>query len=42
MGSSIQAQRITTPVSAQRIAPTLSRAMRIRAPNASQLPPLDL
>lgn len=41
VGSSIKAQRITEPVSAQRIAPTLSRAMRIRAPNASQLPPLD-
>lgn len=42
MGNGIKAQRITLPISAQRIAPTLSHAMRIRAPNASQQPPIDL
>lgn len=39
-GAGIQAGRITQPVSADRIAPTISKAIRIRAPNACAAEPL--
>lgn len=39
-GANTQAERITTPVSADRIAPTVAKAIRIRAPNACKSAPL--
>lgn len=39
-GSGIKAERITTPVTTDRIAPTIARAIRIRAPNACSVAPL--
>ncbi len=41
-GSSIKAEQINTPVSAECIAPTLARYMRIRAPSGSKAPPITL
>ena len=40
-GYNIKAEKITTPVSVERIAPTLSSCMRIRAPNACSAAPLE-
>lgn len=40
MGHDTKAELITAPVTTDRIAPTLSRAMRIRAPNACSKPAL--
>lgn len=40
MGYGIPAQEVGTPVTVDCIAPTLSKAMRIRAPNACSLAPL--
>ncbi len=42
MGAGIKAETIRIPISVDRIAPTLSSVMRIRAPNASTASPLDL
>ena len=39
-GHNLQAQRVLTPVTADRIAPTVARAIRIRAPNACKADPL--
>lgn len=39
-GGNIKAQRIASPVTIDRIAPTLARAIRIRAPNACRAEPL--
>ena len=39
-GANIEAQRIVTPVTVDRIAPTVARAIRIRAPNACSAEPL--
>ena len=39
-GSNIQAQRVQTAVTAERVAPTIARAIRIRAPNACKAEPL--
>ena len=39
-GNNIQAQRVQTPVTAERVAPTIARAIRIRAPNACKAEPL--
>jgi len=39
-GSDIKAERITTPVTTDRIAPTIAKAIRIRAPNACSAAPL--
>lgn len=39
-GQGCKAETITTPVKIDYIAPTLSKAMRIRAPNACSAPPL--
>lgn len=39
-GSGIKPQRISTPVTVDRIAPTLAKAIHIRAPNACQAEPL--
>ena len=39
-GADIQPQRVTRPVTADRIAPTIARAIRIRAPNACSAEPL--
>jgi hypothetical protein len=39
-GTNIAAQRIVTPVTADRVAPTVARAIRIRAPNACSTEPL--
>jgi hypothetical protein len=39
-GANIEAQRIATPVTVDRIAPTVARAIRIRAPNACSAEPL--
>ncbi len=39
-GNNISAQRITLPVTVDRIAPTIARAIRIRAPNACSAEPL--
>ena len=39
-GTNIEAGQVTTPVTTDRIAPTLSRAIRIRAPNACTAEPL--
>lgn len=36
----IDAGRVTLPVDARRVAPTVARLLRIRSPNASALPPL--
>jgi len=41
LGAGIGAQRVTTPVSTERIAPTIARAIRIRAPNGSTAEPLS-
>ncbi len=40
MGGRLQPQRIVTPVSTDRIAPTIARTIRIRAPNACTAEPL--
>ena len=39
-GYNFQAQRVMTPVTVDRIAPTIARAIRIRAPNACKAEPL--
>ena len=39
-GTGIKAQRIQTPVTIDRIAPTIAKAIRIRAPNACSAEPL--
>lgn len=39
-GSSIQSARVQTPVTVDRIAPSIAKAIRIRAPNASKAMPL--
>jgi len=39
-GTGIKAQRIQTPVTTDRIAPTIAKAIRIRAPNACSSEPL--
>jgi hypothetical protein len=39
-GYNFQPQRVLTPVTADRIAPTIARAIRIRAPNACKADPL--
>lgn len=39
-GTGIKAERITSPVTIDRIAPTVARAIRIRAPNACSSEPL--
>lgn len=39
-GADIPAQKVQTPVSIERIAPTISKAIRIRAPNACMATPL--
>lgn len=39
-GTNIQSEQVNTPVTTDRIAPTLSRAIRIRAPNACSSEPL--
>ena len=39
-GNNIEAGQVTTPVTTDRIAPTISRAIRIRAPNACTSEPL--
>ena len=39
-GANIPAERVKTPVSIERIAPTISKAIRIRAPNACMATPL--
>lgn len=41
MGGGIKAGKVRTPVSADRIAPTLSSVMRIRAPNGCTATPLE-
>ncbi len=38
----VTAQRISTPVDARSIAPTVSRLLRIRSPNGAALPPVTL
>lgn len=40
LGAGIQAETISTPVSSDRLAPTLTHILRIRAPNACQAQPL--
>lgn len=40
MGAEVKPQRITTPATVDRIAPTLAKAIRIRAPNACTSAPL--
>jgi hypothetical protein len=39
-GADIPAQKVQAPVSIERIAPTISKAIRIRAPNACMATPL--
>lgn len=39
-GAGVKVEKTETPVTVDRIAPTLSKAMRIRAPNACALAPL--
>ena len=39
-GMGIKAERITTPVTVDRIAPTIAKSIRIRAPNACESSPL--
>ena len=39
-GAQVPAQKVLTPVSIERIAPTISKAIRIRAPNACMATPL--
>ena len=39
-GATVKSQRIETPVTVDRVAPTLARAIRIRAPNACSAEPL--
>lgn len=39
-GCGVKAEKVETPVTVDRIAPTLSKAMRIRAPNACSVAPL--
>lgn len=40
-GSGVKAQRVTTPATVDRIAPTIAKAIRIRAPNACSSAPLQ-
>ena len=40
-GSGIKPQRINTPVTVDRIAPTIAKAIQIRAPNACKAAPLQ-
>lgn len=42
MGGGIKAEIVRTPVSTDRIAPTLTKVMRIRAPNGCKASPLNL
>ncbi|MDO4934434.1 MAG: alkaline phosphatase family protein, partial [Prevotella sp.] len=39
-GTDIKSERINTPITIDRIAPTIAKAIRIRAPNASSAEPL--
>ena len=41
-GGSLKGEHIDTPISVDRIAPTIARFMRIRAPNGSKAPPITL
>lgn len=41
MGEGFKAETVTTPITIDYIAPTLSKAMRIRAPNACSVAPLQ-
>ncbi len=36
----LKAERITSEIDARTIAPTVARLLRIRSPNASELPPM--
>lgn len=38
----LEAARISTPVDARRVAPTITRVLRIRSPNAASEPPVNL
>ena len=38
----LESARISTPVDARRVAPTVARVLRIRSPNAAGSPPLNL
>jgi len=40
LGAGIDSARVTTPISVERVAPTISRAIRIRAPNGCTSEPL--
>jgi len=40
-GMGIKPQRVTTPVSVDRIAPTIAKSIQIRAPNACKVSPLQ-
>ncbi|MBR2238188.1 MAG: hypothetical protein IJ887_10005 [Prevotella sp.] len=39
-GANVEAMRVLQPVTTDRIAPTLARIMRVRAPNACSAEPL--
>ena len=39
-GANVEAMRVSQPVTTDRIAPTLARIMRVRAPNACSAEPL--
>lgn len=41
LGSNVESEKIVTPVTVDRVAPTLAKAMRIRAPNACAQAPLQ-
>ena len=38
MGPGVAAERLSTPVDARQVAPTVARLLRIRSPNAASLP----
>ena len=40
-GCNVKSEKVVTPVSIDRVAPTLAQSMRIRAPNACSLAPLN-
>ena len=42
MASEVAPQRLDTPVDIRVVAPTVTRLMRIRSPNAAAVPPLNL
>ena len=41
LGSNVQSEKVVTSVTVDRVAPTLAKAMRIRAPNACAQAPLQ-